>query len=149
MKTESNAETDSLRQFWMFSAIRALSFYTVGSFFELILMTVRNGSGLQIVSPIAADLLGKFGILFAASVLFGLSFFVFRLKGLPSAAKRFFHILIVYLSVLLVMISLVNGSSLDMQDRVLGYFAFSVLYLIIYGICMLVRFIVRRKRMPK
>lgn len=109
-------------------------------------MIARTGQDKQILSPIAADLLGKFGILLLASALFGFSFFVFRLKGLPSAVKRFLHILIVFAAVLIIVISLVNGSNLDMQSQVFGYFFITLLYLGIYGICMLISFFWRRRK---
>ncbi len=144
--TDPNGRAKDMKQFWLYTALRALAFYTVGSFAELFLMIARTGQDKQIVSPIASDLLAKFGILLLASALFGISFFVFRLKGLPSAAKRFFHILIVYLSVLLVVFSLVNGSNLDMQAQVFGYFSVTLIVLAVYGICMLVSFFWRRRK---
>ena len=136
------------KRFWTFTAVRALAFYAAGSFLELIILTMRTRRDTPLSSAAAADLLGKFGILAAASLLFGVSFFVFRLKGLPSAAKRLFHIMLVYGYVLLILFSLTNGSNLNMQELVLGYFAFSLLSLLIYGACMLVRFFLRRKRTP-
>ncbi len=131
---------------WLLTAVRGLAFYAVGSFLELLILTMRTRRDMPISSPAAADLLGKFGILLLASVLFGVSFLIFRAKGLPSAAKRLIHILIIFVSVILILFSLTHGSSLSMQELVLGYFAFSILYLLIYGVCMLARFLIRRKK---
>lgn len=138
--------TQDKKKFWLYSLLRALAFYTAGSFIELFLMIARTGTDKQIISPIASDLLGKFAILLAAAILFGVSFFVFRMKGLPSAAKRFFHILLVFLAVLLVVFSLVNGSNLDMQAQVFGYFSVTLAVLAVYGVCMLVAFFWRRRK---
>ena len=85
---------------------------------------------------------GAFVAVFVSVIVF----LIFRAKGLPSAAKRLIHILIIFVSVILILFSLTHGSSLSMQELVLGYFAFSILYLLIYGVCMLVRFLIRRKK---
>jgi len=146
MNASSVSEPAERKRFWLMTAIRSLSFYAAGSFLELLILTMRTRRDTPLSSPAAADLLGKFGILLIAAFLFGVSFFVFRLKGLPPAAKRLFHILIIFASVILILFSLTHGSDLNMQELVLGYFAFSLLYLLIYGVCMLIRFIIRRKQ---
>lgn len=134
------------KRFLIVSSLRTFISYCALSFSELLLMTIRTSNETQILSPIAGDLLSKFAILLLSSAIFGFSFIIFHAKALPSAAKRFIHILLNYVPVFLILRSLENDTNLDMQARVFGYFAFTLLYLLIYGLCMLVRFIWRKKK---
>lgn len=134
------------RRFLELSLFRALAFYTVCSLLEVWLMTLRVSDETQLIIGRAEDLLSKFGILLIASLLFGFSFIVFRPKLLPSAAKRFLHIVVLFIPVVLVSQSLVVDTDLDMQAYVAYYFFAALLYLAVYGVCMLISSLIRRKR---
>lgn len=129
------------------SLFRALVCYTVGSLLEVGLMSLVVSEGTQVLVPLAKDLASKLGILLLSSLLFGFSFVVFRAKVLPSAAKRFLHILLLFVPIVLVSQSLLGDTNeLHMQEYVSFYFFASLLYLAIYGVCMLIAFIVRRRK---
>lgn len=127
------------------SVMRSLICYTVGSLLEVALMTIRTSDETQVLVGLADDLLSKLGILLLASFLFGFSFILFRVH-LPSAAKRFLHIVILFVPIILVSQSLVNDANLDTQAYV-GYYFFAVLiYLAVYGVCMLISYLIHRNR---
>ena len=134
------------KRFLELSLIRALCCYTLGSLLEVWLMTLRVSGETQVLVALAEDLLAKLGILLLSSLLFGFSFIVFRPKALPSAAKRFLHILVVFIPIVLVSQSLVVEADLDMQAYVAYYFFACLLYLAVYGVCMLVSSILRRRK---
>lgn len=134
------------KRFLELSLFRALCCYTLGSLLEVWLMTLRISGETQVLVALAEDLLAKFGILLLSSLLFGFSFIVFRPQTLPSAAKRFMHILVVFLPIVLVSQSLVVDADLDMQAYVAYYFFATLLYLAVYGLCMLISSIIRRKK---
>lgn len=128
------------------SLFRSLCCYTVVSLLEVWLMTLRVSADTQVLVGLAEDLLTKLGILLLSSLVFGFSFAVFRPKALPSAAKRFLHILVLFIPVVLVSQSLVVDSDLDMQAYVAYYFFAVLLYLAVYGICMLASSLLRRRK---
>lgn len=134
------------KRFLALSLFRSLACYTVCSLLEVGLMAVLVKDETQVLTPLAKDLFAKLGILLLSSLLFGFSFIVFRPKALPSAAKRFLHILVVFVPIVLVSQSLAVSANLDMQDYVAFYFFASLLYLAVYGACMLVSSVIRRKR---
>ena len=134
------------KRFLAVSAFRTLCFYTVGSFFEVLLMRAQVSDGTQVLAPLAEDLLSKFGMLFLASAVFGFSFAVFLPKTLPSAAKRFLHILLLFVPVVLISQSLVVSETLDMQDYVGYYFFATLVYLALYAVCTLVAHLVRKRK---
>lgn len=134
------------KRFLALSLFRALACYTVCSLLEVGLMAVLVKEETQVLIPLAKDLFSKLGILLFASLLFGFSYIVFRPKALPSAAKRFLHILVLFVPIVLVFQSLAVSADLDMQDYVSFYFFASLLYLAVYGVCMLVSWVIRRKK---
>ena len=134
------------KRFLTLSLFRSLVCYTIFSLLEVGLMAVLVKDETQVLTPLAKDLFSKLGILLLASLLFGFSFIVFCPKALPSAAKRFLHILLTFVPIVLVSQSLAVSADLDMQDYVSFYFFASLLYLAIYGICMLVSSILRRRK---
>ncbi len=134
------------KRFVFLSLFRAFSCYTLCSLLEVGLMTLRTSGETQLLVGLAEDLISKLGILLLSSLLFGFSFLVFRGQLLPSAAKRFLHIVILFVPVVLVSQSLVNDASLDMQAYVAYYFFAALLYLVVYGACMLIASLYRRKR---
>ena len=142
----SKLDPASRNRFLAVSAFRTLCFYTVGSFFEVFLMTAKVSDGTQVLVPLAEDLLSTFGTLFLASTVFGFSFCVFLPKALPSAAKRFLHILLLFVPVVLVSQSLVVSANLDMQDYVGYYFFATLAYLALYGVCALVAHLLRKRK---
>lgn len=133
------------KRFLAISLFRSLVCYTVCSLLEAGLMSWRVEDG-TLFSPLAKDFVLKLVVLLLSCLIFGFSFIVFRPKALPSAAKRFLHILLVFVPVVLVSQSLAVDANLDMQDYVAFYFFASLLYLAIYGVCMLISSIIRRKR---
>lgn len=133
------------KRFVELSVLRTLICYTVCSLLEVALMTMRTSDETQVLVGLASDLLSKLLILLLSSFVFGFSFIVFRTKVLPSAAKRFLHILILFVPIVLVSQSLVNDTNLDTQAYVAYYFFAALLYLAVYGISMLVMSVVRKK----
>ena len=75
-------------------------------------MTVRTSAETQVLVGLADDLLFKMTVLLAASFLFGFSFIVFRWKGVPSAVKRFLHMVVAFIPVVMISQSLVNDTNL-------------------------------------
>lgn len=134
------------KRFVELSLFRSLVCYTLCSLLEVWLMTMKVSEEKQFLTPMAKDLILKLFILLFASLLFGFSYIVFRPKALPSAAKRFLHILVVFVPIVLISQSLVVDTDLDMQAYVAFYFFAVLLYLAVYGICMLVSSVIRRKR---
>ena len=134
-----------LKQFSRAALLRSLICYTLCSWLEIALMTVRTSPETQVLVGLAEDLLSKMTVLLAASFLFGFSFIVFHWKGIPSAVKRFLHMVIAFIPVVMVSQSLVNDANLDTQAFVAYYFFAVLVYLAIYGICMLVAHFLRRK----
>lgn len=133
------------KRFAELSLMRSLICYTVCSLLEVALMTIRTSDETQVLVGLADDLLSKLGILLLASLVFGFSFIIFR-AHMPSAAKRFLHIVALFVPIVMISQSLVNDANLDTQAYV-GYYFFAVLfYLTIYGACMLVSYFVRRGR---
>ena len=97
-----------------------------------------EGNGL------AEDLLGKLAILLLASLIFGFSFVLFRLR-IPSAATRFLHIVVLFVPIVLVSQSLVGDATLDLQAYVAYYFFAVLVYLAVYGICMIASSAIRKR----
>ena len=102
-----------LKQFSRAALLRSLICYTLCSWLEIALMTVRTSPETQVLVGLAEDLLSKMTVLLAASFLFGFSFIVFHWKGIPSAVKRFLHMVIAFIPVVMVSQSLVNDANLD------------------------------------
>lgn len=150
MATRLTADLKSAKKPWLkdFSkaaALRSLICYAVCSWLEIALMTVRTSEETQVLVGLADDLLSKMTVLLAASFLFGFSFIVFRWKGVPSAVKRFLHMVAAFIPVVMVSQSLVNDTNLDTQAFVAYYFFAVLVYLAIYGVSMLVARFIRRK----
>lgn len=134
-----------LKQFSRDALLRSLVCYAVCSWLEIALMTVRTSEETQVLVGLADDLLSKMTVLLLASFIFGFSFIVFKAKVLPSAVKRFLHMVITFIPVVMVSQSLVNDTNLDTQAFVAYYFFALLVFLAIYGVCMLVAFFMRRK----
>ena len=134
-----------LKQFSREALLRSLICYAVCSWLEIALMTVRTSAETQVLVGLADDLLFKMTVLLAASFLFGFSFIVFRWKGVPSAVKRFLHMVVAFIPVVMISQSLVNNTNLDAQAFVAYYFFALLVYLAVYGICMVVSHFLRRK----
>ena len=77
-----------LKQFSREALLRSLICYTLCSWLEIALMTVRTSEETQVLVGLADDLLSKMTVLLLASFVFGFSFIVFYWKGVPSAVKR-------------------------------------------------------------
>ena len=131
------------KRFCLFALMRSLVCYTVCSLAEIGLMTMRTSEETQVLVGLASDLLGKLAILLLASLIFGFSFVFFRLR-MPSAAKRFLHIVTLFVPIVMVSQSLVGDATLDMQAYVAYYFFAVLVYLAIYGISMIVSSAVRK-----
>lgn len=144
-KTTAKGGKESwLKPFAKRALMHSLLCYTLCSWFEIALMTVRTSDQTQVVQGLAEDLLWKMTILLAASFLLGYSFIVFRIKGLPSAAKRFFHMVLTFIPVVMVAQSLVVSDNLDSQAYVGFYFFAGLIFLAVYGICMLVSHFIKK-----
>ena len=131
------------KRFCLFALMRSLVCYTVCSLAEIGLMTMRTSEETQVLVGLASDVLGKLAILLLASWIFGFSFVFFRLR-MPSAAKRFLHIVTLFVPIVMVSQSLVGDATLDMQAYVAYYFFAVLVYLAIYGISMIVSSAVRK-----
>ncbi len=132
------------KRFCVLALIRSLVCYTVCSLAEVGLMTLRTSDETQVLVGLANDLLGKLAILLLASLIFGFSFVVFRLR-IPSAATRFLHIVALFVPIVMVSQSLVGDAALDLQAYVAYYFFAVLVYLAVYGICMIVSSVVRKR----
>ena len=145
IKADTKAKQDSwFKPFAKRALLYSLLCYTIGSWMEIALMTVRTSDDTQMVRGLAEDLLWKMSVLLVASFLFGFSFMVFRFKGLPSAAKRFLHMVWAFIPLVMVAQSLVVSNNLDSQAYVGFYFFAFLIFLAIYGICMLVSHFVKK-----
>ena len=137
-------------RFLMQSLFRALTSYTLVSLLEVGILYARVSEKTEASAPLAADFAAKLGILLCASLLFGFSFGIFRMTFLPSPARRFLHIVVGFVPVVMVVQSMVaDGAGLDMQSYVFFYFFAVLVYLAVYGGCMLVTFAWKRKHLPK
>ena len=134
-----------LKEFSKAAALRSLICYAVCSWLEIALMTVRTSEQTQVLVGLADDLLSKMTVLMLASFIFGFSFIVFKAKALPSAVKRFLHMVVCFIPVVLVSQSLVNDTNLDTQAFVAYYFFAALVFMAIYGISMLVARFLRKK----
>ena len=135
-----------LKQFSKRALLHSLLCYTLCSWFEIALMTVRTSDETQVVQGLAEDLLWKMTILLVASFLFGFSFMVFRFKGLPSAARRFLHMVWAFVPVVMVAQSLVVSNNLDSQAYVGFYFFAVLIFLAVYGLCMLGSYFIKKNK---
>ena len=136
-------------RFLMQSLFRALTCYTAVSLLEVGILYLRVSGETEAKAPLAADFASKLAILLCASLVFGFSFIVFRWTVLPSPARRLLHIVLCFVPVVMVVQSMVAGDSgLDMQSYVFFYFFAVLLYLAVYGGCMLAAFAWRRKKLP-
>jgi len=138
-----NAKEPWGKRFCALALMRALVCYTICSLAEVWLMTWRTSDETQVLVGLADDLLGKLAILLLASLIFGFSFVFFRLR-IPSAAKRFLHIIVLFVPIVMVTQSLVGDSTLSVQDYVAFYFVAVLAYLAIYGISMIVASVARK-----
>ena len=137
-------------RFLMQSLFRTFACYTAVNLLETLLLWSRVSEETEASAPLAADFASKSGILLCASLLFGFSFIVFRMTVLPMPARRLLHIVVGFVPVVLVVQSLVaDNAELDMQSYVFFYFFAVLVYLAVYGGCMLVSFLVKRKRLPE
>lgn len=132
------------KRFCATALMRSLVCYTVCSLLEVWLMTWRTSDETQVLVGLADDLLGKLAILLLASLIFGFSFVLFRLR-IPSAATRFLHIVVLFVPIVLVSQSLVGDATLDLQAYVAYYFFAVLVYLAVYGICMIASSAIRKR----
>ena len=132
------------KRFCAAALMRSLVCYTVCSLLEVWLMTWRTSDETQVLVGLAEDLLGKLAILLLASLIFGFSFALFRLR-IPSAATRFLHIVVLFVPIVLVSQSLVGDATLDLQAYVAYYFFAVLVYLAVYGICMIASSAIRKR----
>lgn len=132
------------KRFCAVALMRSLVCYTVCSLLEVWLMTWRTSDETQVLVGLAEDLLGKLAILLLASLIFGFSFVLFRLR-IPSAATRFLHIVVLFVPIVLVSQSLVGDATLDLQAYVAYYFFAVLVYLAVYGICMIASSAIRKR----
>jgi hypothetical protein len=149
MATKVKESTKGRKEPWLQAfakraLLHSLLCYAICSWFEIALMTLRTSEQTQVVQALAEDLLWKMTVLPAASFLFGFSFIVFRLKSLPSAAKRFFHMVLTFIPVVMVAQSLVVSNNLDSQAYVGFYFFAFLIFLAVYGICMLIAHFIKK-----
>ena len=83
-------------------------------------------------------------IILAASAVFGASFLTFDVKGLPSAAKRTIHIVLLYAAMLCAFLLMADVSSGEVGSMVLFVFLSTLLYIVVYAVSCLISSLVRR-----
>ncbi len=144
--SSENPKTAWRKPFCIRSLLRSLTCYTAVSLAEVLLMTLRTSDETQVLIGLASDLLSKLAILLLASFLFGFSYVVFHVRAFPNALRRFLHIVLLFIPIVLVSQSLVTDTNLDMQAYVAYYFVALLLYLLVYGASMLIMSVYRKKR---
>jgi hypothetical protein len=98
------------------------------------------------ISEFATRLVKADGAFALFALIFGFSFLVFQAKNMSQTAKRTIHVLVNYVAAMVVTYIVHNISSA--QTSAVGWVSmiviWSFVYFIIYGLCMLASFIVRK-----
>ncbi len=84
-------------------------------------------------------------VLLGFSAAFGVSFLLFDIKKLPSTAKRLLHALFLYVCAVGACLLMANVGD-DIRKKVLFIFVATFIYVVIYCICAVVSFFVKRKK---
>ena len=90
-------------------------------------------------------LLRNFAVILAASAVFGVSFMLFEVKWLPSAARRTFHILLLYADLIIAFLLMANVSG-DTSGQVLFVFMATLIFIVLYGVSCIVSSVIRKRR---
>lgn len=86
----------------------------------------------------------NFLIILAASAVFGASFLIFDAKGLPSAAKRTIHVVLLYATMLGAFLLMADVSAGEVGTKVLFVFLSTLLFIVFYAVGCLLASLVRR-----
>lgn len=107
--------------------------------------TVVDSSG---ISEFATRLVMADGAIALFAAVFGFSFLIFGAKNLPQTAKRWIHIILNYAAALVS--TFIIHSTSNAEATTTGWVSMAVIwtfaFFIIYGVCMLVMFLVRKFR---
>lgn len=122
---------------------RAASFFTLSSLVYTLCVALAKGQN-QNINDVYMLLFKNQVALFVFSVIFGLSFLFFNIKKLPPAAKRFFHIVLLYLAMLGTIFIMADVSG-EPRDIILFIFMATLLFMIIYLSAMGLSSLIKKK----
>ena len=129
---------------------RAFGIYTVASFVWIAFCSIIANAGAKNADGVAEMLeyLVKCNVfILIFSLVFGFSFLIFALKNMSQAAKRAIHIFLNYIASMLCFYGLNSAgkeSTVAVWITIMLFATFA--YFAIYGVFMLVAFIIKRKK---
>lgn len=127
--------------------LRSLGAFAVLSvaFLCFVALGIKNSS--NDIAAFAARLVVSDAAIFGFSAVYGFSFLITEAKKIPSAAKRFLHVMVNYIACVLCFAALfANVKDADVGGWTVFVFFVSFVYFVIYGIATLVTFLVRRAK---
>ena len=123
---------------------RACLCFTVSAVLYTAVMSLMLADSAGEPAAVFTLLFQNFMIILAASAVFGASFLIFDVKGLPSAAKRTIHIVLLYAAMLCAFLLMADVSSGEVGSMVLFVFLSTLLYIVVYAVSCLISSLVRR-----
>ncbi|PKM63091.1 MAG: hypothetical protein CVU97_02055 [Firmicutes bacterium HGW-Firmicutes-21] len=125
---------------------KSLLLYTVLSYGYLAAVASSSADNTSTaISVFARELLSNNAVLLLFSLVFGFSFLIFTIKGMPNAAKWTIHIVLLYASMLLAFLSMARVGA-DPRSKVLFIFISTLIFAVLYSISALIVHLYKRKR---
>ena len=119
--------------------------FTVSSLVYVAVMSAMLSGADGEPGAVFSLLLRNFAVILAASAVFGVSFMLFEVKWLPSAARRTFHILLLYADLIIAFLLMANVSG-DTSGQVLFVFMATLIFIVLYGVSCIVSSVIRKRR---
>lgn len=135
--------------------LRAFGAYTVINFIWTAILSLGTSAASDgTATSVALDGMSEFAerlvmanaVIALFSAVYGFSFLIFRAKSMSSAAKRSLHIIVNYVvSMICVYVVHSTAPTANATTWVVLIFFATFVFFIIYGLAMLVAFLIRRK----
>lgn len=118
--------------------------FTVSAVLYTAVMSLMLADSAGEPAAVFTLLFQNFLIILAASAVFGASFLIFDAKGLPSAAKRTLHVVLLYATMLGAFLLMADVSAGEVGTKVLFVFLSTLLFIVFYAVGCLLASLVRR-----
>ena len=127
-------------------SLRTLGCYACVSFAfaAFIALGIRNGN--TGIGDFAKRVLVSDLAIFLASAVYGFSFWIFEAKNMSSTAKRFLHVLVNYIFVMLTAYCLFANVESEPSGWIVFLFFVTMVYFVVYGVAAAVSFLVKRAK---
>ncbi|MEG1742834.1 MAG: DUF3021 family protein [Clostridia bacterium] len=124
-------------------ALKTSCFFTIGSLIYILLLTF-SVSGTPNVSDVYSLILKNHLAMLAFSIIFGVSYLIFDIKKMPQAAKRFLHILINYVAMLVTFFVM---AAVDKRSQIIFAFVATFIFIVVYATGEFIASVYRKKTM--